>query len=176
MMTDAPGWRDAFIGESKFRLADYLQQIRVCVGMLSEEQFWWRPNEISNAVGNLVLHLVGNVGMWIIEGIGGERFERDRPAEFAARGPQPKAEVLATLERVVDRASATLDSVDAGQLLREHDIQGYKMSGLAAIYHVVEHFALHSGQIIYATKIATGQPIAKYDQQGHRLSGHRGHP
>lgn len=175
-MSDGAELRDAFVAESKFRLADYLDQIRRCVGMLSEEQVWWRPNEISNAVGNLLLHLAGNAGMWIVEGIGGVPFHRDRPAEFSARGPQPKAEVLAKLEQTVQRALGILDAVDANQLLRQHEIQGHQVSGLAAIYHVVEHFALHAGQIVYATKLATGQAIAKYDEQGRRLSGQRKHP
>ena len=89
---------------ARTKLADHLAQIVRCVGLLGPGEIWRRSNTHTNSVGNLVLHLTGNVRQWIVGGLGGEQIERDRPAEFAERGPLPAAELLAALEGTVGRA------------------------------------------------------------------------
>ena len=146
-----------FIEASRvFLREDYLPKLLYCVDQLSEDDVWWRPNEISNSIGNLVLHLCGNVRQWIVSSIGGVEFKRDRDGEFAARGPVPKAELVANLKRAVLEVDVVLAQLESGRLLERLTIQKYDVSTLQAVYHVVEHFGYHLGQILYIYKMRTG--------------------
>ncbi len=159
----------AFTAYATGRLDDCLANIERCVGLLTVEQTWQRPNDVSNSVGNLVLHLTGNVRQWVIAGIGGEPFQRDRPAEFAERGPLPQAQILAGLRDVVVRADQVIAGLSAADLEQEYSIQGRTVTGIAAVFHVVEHFSLHTGQIVSMTKLFTGRDLSLYDPQGMRI-------
>ncbi|MEW4527816.1 DinB family protein [Maioricimonas sp. JC845] len=152
------------------KLKDSLSQIERCLNLLTEEQIWHRPNDVSNAIGNLVIHLDGNVRQWIIGGVGQEPFERDRPAEFAQREPLPTEQILDGLRQTVDRASAIIRNLSPERLLELEEIQKREVSVLAAVFHVVEHFTLHTGQIVYATKILIGEDLSLYDAQGQRVA------
>ena len=154
----------AFIARSQHHLAeDFLPKIERCVGLLTEEQIWWRANEQSNSIGNLLLHLSGNVRQWIVCGLGDANDKRDRDSEFARRGEIPRAELLARLKGTVDEAVAVLERLDADGLLDKHRIQGFEVSALEAVLHVVEHFSMHTGQIILLTKVLTGRDMRFYD-------------
>lgn len=168
-MSSATLLSDELIGYARTKLRESLDQIERCLGLLSVEQIWHRPNEVSNAVGNLVVHLSGNVRQWIVDGLGDVPFQRDRPAEFSRREPLPAERILGELRDVVDQAVDVLGRVDAEQLGRRVTIQGYEVSGVAVVFHVVEHFSLHTGQIVYATKLLTGKDLSLYDPQGRRL-------
>lgn len=160
---------DEVLGYARTKLRDSFSQIERCLGLLSVEQVWQQPNEVSNAVGNLVLHLAGNVRQWIVSGLGGRPFDRDRPAEFSRREPLPTEQMLEGLRGTVDEAVGVLDRLDAEQLAACVTIQGYEVTGLAVVFHVVEHFSLHTGQIVYATKLLTGRDLSLYDAQGKRI-------
>lgn len=153
------------------RLRDCLAQIERCLSLLSEEQVWHRPNDVSNAVGNLVLHLNGNARQWIVEGIGGQPFERDRPAEFAPRSRLPTEQITGPICETVDEACRIIDEITPERLTEMVTIQDYEVSVLAAVYHVVEHFSLHTGQIVYATKLLTNKDLSLYDPHGRRMDG-----
>lgn len=170
-MSDADQLAAELTGYSRTKLGDSLSQIGKCLNLLSLEQVWQRPNDVSNAVGNLVLHLNGNVRQWIVAGLGGEPFERDRPAEFNQRDPLPTGEILGNLRATIERAGEVIAGLSPDRLLRKVTIQGYELSALAALVHVVEHFSLHTGQIVYATKLLTGLDLSLYDSQGRRLDG-----
>lgn len=159
----------AFTGYATGRLQDCLANIERCVGLLTVEQTWQRPNDVSNSVGNLVLHLTGNVRQWIVSGLGGEPFDRDRPAEFAERGPLPTEEIRAGLRNVVRRANEIIGGLSSTALEREYSIQGRTVTGVAAVFHVVEHFSFHTGQIVSMTKLFTGRDLSLYDPQGQRI-------
>lgn len=149
-----------FIEKSRRLLvADYVPKIERCVQRLGDEDVWWRPNEASNSIGNLILHLCGNVTMWMVGGVGGRPFERDRQQEFDERTPLPAAELLGRLRAVVREADEVLRSLDDAALLSRRQIQGYDVSTLEAIYHVVEHFGMHTGQIILLSKARTGEDL-----------------
>jgi uncharacterized damage-inducible protein DinB len=137
----------------------YLPRITKCLEALSPEQIWWRPNEASNSVGNLVLHLTGNVRQWIISGLGGAPDVRERDKEFAERGPLPRRVLLGRLQQTVENACRVLRRLSAEDLARVYDIQGYRVTGLAATYHVAEHFSHHAGQIILITKMLAGRDL-----------------
>jgi len=149
-----------FLAEARFHLMQqYLPWLRACLEKLSEEEVWWRPNAQSNSAGNLILHLCGNIRQWIIHGVGGALDERQRAAEFAERGPIPKAELLAQLEATLAEVEQVLQRVTAEELAQPRQIQGLDQTVLSAIFHVVEHFSYHTGQIIYLTKMRTGEDL-----------------
>jgi uncharacterized damage-inducible protein DinB len=137
----------------------YVPRILKCLQLLDEKEIWWRPNAASNAVGNLVLHLCGNVRQWIISGLGGKPDVRKRDEEFAKRGPVSRRMLIATLKQTVEEARQTLDSVSPATLGQEFAIQGYRVSGRTAVSSVYEHFAYHAGQIIYVTKLKRGKDL-----------------
>lgn len=150
-----------FLAESRrFLTADYLPKIERSLADLSDEEIWWRPNEVSNSIGNLVLHLCGNVHQWIVGGIGGRPVERDRQLEFDQRDAVPRDELLGRLRAVIAEADDVLGRVTTDELARRHHIQKYDVTGLEAIYHVVEHFSMHTGQIIYISKLRGGRDLA----------------
>jgi Protein of unknown function (DUF1572) len=150
----------AFLHKSRSLItADYLPKIERCLDRLSEADIWWRPNEASNSIGNLVLHLRGNVCMWIIGGIGGFPFERDRQREFDERHRIPAAELLSGLRGVVQKADEVMSGVTTDVLSSRRKIQGYDVTVLEAIYHVVEHFSMHTGQIILLSKARVGTDL-----------------
>ena len=148
----------------------HLPRIERCLRKLTEEQIWWRPNDASNSAGNLALHLAGNVRQWIVSGLGGAPDARRRDQEFAERGPLPRAQLLVTLRTAVADACKMLRGMPPEQLARTYRIQRLRVTGLNAILHVVEHFAFHSGQIIFLTKQQIGHDLAFTNLPGEKRS------
>ncbi len=153
-----------FVEQSRAFLRDeYVPKILRCLGKLSEEDIWWRPNAVSNSVGNLVLHLCGNARQWIVAGVGGGHDIRVRSAEFAAAAgftAETLSRLLETMMRDVDDALAEITP----EVLNEvRTIQGFEMTVMQAIFHVVEHFSGHSGQIAYITKLRTAGDLGFYE-------------
>jgi uncharacterized damage-inducible protein DinB len=151
-----------FLDCSVRRLNQLASRIDDCLGRLGDGQVWFRGGENQNAVGNLVLHLAGNVRQWIVSGVGGAPDVRDRDAEFAAAGGASVAELRERLGTTVHEAGAVVANVSPARLTERVRIQGYEITVLEAVYHVVEHFAHHTGQIIFATKAATGDDLGYY--------------
>ena len=142
----------------------YPAQLRAALEALTDEQLWWRPNDAANAVGNLVLHVCGSTRHFLGRGVGGTDYVRDRPAEFAAQGGVPAAQLMRMLSDVVDAACACVDRQTVDELLAVRTIQQrYRESGLQAVLHVLEHFSGHAGQIYFWTKQVTGQDLKFYD-------------
>lgn len=139
-----------------------LPKIERCVQKLTDEDVWWRPNDESNSVGNLLLHLSGSTRMWIVSGIAGAPDLRDRQREFDERSPIPRAELLARLRESVREADEVLSSVDAAALLERRQVRDRNVTGLEAIFHAVEHFSMHAGQIFLLTKMRTGEDLKLY--------------
>ena len=142
---------------------DYLPKIERSLELLTDEQIWWRANPQSNSIGNLLLHLSGNVRQWIVCSLGGAPDERDRDSEFAERHLIPRDELLAWLKQTLSEADAALAKFDADKLLERHLIQGCDVTALAAIFHVVEHFSMHTGQIIMIAKMFAEVDLGFYD-------------
>ena len=153
----------SFLNQSvDFLDGHYLPKIEQCVATLSEEDLWWRPNEASNSIGNLILHLSGNVRQWIVSGVGSKPDTRRRQEEFDATGGKKKDEVMKLLRETVREAGDVLRSADPERLLDRAVIQGKEVSLLYAVYHVVEHFSMHTGQIIQMTKERTARDLKFY--------------
>ena len=151
-----------FIDYSCDKLKQLSSRIEDCLGKLTYEQVWTRSGDHDNSVGNLVLHLCGNVGQWIGTGIGGRPDTRDRDAEFAALGGHQPSELASKLHATIADATAILLTLNADRLVETRVIQNYRVTVLEAVYHVVEHFAEHTGQILFATKLLTGQDLGYY--------------
>jgi uncharacterized damage-inducible protein DinB len=153
-----------FIAECRSLLTnDYLAKIEKSVELLSDEQIWWRANSSSNSIGNLLLHLSGNVRQWIVVGLGGATDTRDRDAEFAQREVISRAELLNRLRQTLRDADHALAKFDPERLLDQFTIQGLQVVALSAILHVVEHFSMHTGQIILVSKMFADVDLEFYD-------------
>jgi uncharacterized damage-inducible protein DinB len=151
------GFEREFVAQSKsFLLDDFLVKIERAVQKMTDDQIWWRANEESNSVENLLLHLAGNVRQWIISGIGGAPDKRFRQGEFDERNQIGGEELLKILRNAVEEACAVLDDLNDADLLEKRSIQGRETTVLSAVYHVAEHFAMHAGQIIFIAKMFSG--------------------
>jgi len=154
---------EAFIAQaSEFLVGDYLPKIERCLEKLNDEQIWWRANEESNSIGNLILHLCGNVRQWIVCGLGSAPDNRNRDSEFEQRDVIPRDDLLSLLRSTLSDAQTTLQSLDPSTLLEFRKIQGNDVDILEAIFHVAEHFSMHAGQIIMLTKMLTQKDLRFY--------------
>jgi len=167
-----------FIAQSReYLTGHYLPKISAAVALLSDDDLWWRPNDHSNSVGNLLLHLTGNIEQWIVGGVGGTSVSRHRAAEFGQREPIGRAALLARFEGVVRAADAVLAGLEPGALAASRTIQGRETTVISAIYHVVEHLAMHAGQILYVAKLRTGRDLGFYSlRDGIPRPSWPGHP
>lgn len=143
-------------------LTQFWPRLKACVEPLSEDQIWWKPNDASNSIGNLILHLNGNVRQWLVASFNREQDGRDRPAEFAAASGLTAAQLLERLGATLNDAAAVLARLTEADLTAPYDIQGYHVTGLEAVYQVVEHFGLHYGQIAYIAKSLSGRDLGFY--------------
>jgi hypothetical protein len=148
-----------FLDYSARKLRQLGGRIEDCLGRLTHEQIWARASGNENAVGNLVLHLSGNVRQWIVSGVGGQPDIRRRDAEFAAQGGVAASSLTERLRAIVAEAAGIIETIAPNRLPEPLIVQGYDVTVLEAIYAVVEHFSGHTGQIIYATKLLTGEDL-----------------
>ena len=163
----APHLDRLFVERARDYLAnEYPAKLRITVNALPPDRLWWRPNQDSNSVGNLLLHLNGNLRQWIVAGVGGETYARHRAEEFAAHEGQPASELLADLERTLADIDRILSGLSAERLAERCAIQGRDLTVLDAIFHVTEHFAYHLGQIILVAKMFAPGGIHFYEDAG----------
>jgi uncharacterized damage-inducible protein DinB len=156
-----------FVERSRYYLAyEYPTKIRLALEPLDETHIWKRENPDSNSIGNLMLHLAGNIRQWIVGGVGGEPCDRNREAEFAATGGVTKSELLSRLTASVTDADRVLARLSEEDLERNVTIQGRETTVFAAVYHVVEHFSMHTGQIIMLAKMYSSRPLRFYENAG----------
>lgn len=164
MTTPVNDAAETFIAKARSFLSDdFLPKIERCLEQLSDEEVWWRSNPESNSIGNLILHLSGNVRQWIVSGVGGAPDARVRQQEFDERSGITRADLLARLKQTLREADDALAALDAARLLEQRQIQGNDVQLLEAIFHVVEHFSMHTGQMILLTKMLKGSDLKFYD-------------
>lgn len=162
----------AFLRHARFRLReDYPVKISGALVELTDEQLWWRPNEASNSIGNLILHLCGNARQWMIAGVGGATDTRTRSSEFAERDRVGKDKLLARLQTTLNEVDAVLADLETelatGEtpLQREIVPQGFPQTVLDSVFHAVEHFSYHTGQIVFIAKLLAADRIRFYDDR-----------
>ena len=153
---------EVFLKFSADKLDQLHGRIQDCLARLTAEQIWARGSENENAVGNLALHLSGNVRQWIGSGVAGMPDHRERDAEFDARGGKAPAELAGLLKTRIAEASGIIRDLPVTRLTERIAPQGHDVTVLEAIAHVVEHFSMHTGQIIFLTKMLTGQDLGYY--------------
>jgi len=150
----------------KFLCVEYAAKLRSAVLALPADKIWWRPDDHSNSVGNLLLHLNGNVSQWILSGVGRQPGSRNRAGEFSARGGAAAPALLADLENTLSQVDRILAGLTPADLLESRVIQGRHLTVFEAIYHVVEHFSMHLGQIVLQAKLHAPGSIAFYEDAG----------
>ena len=147
-------------------LEEYDAKIALALEELPPERLWWRPAPGTNSAGNLVLHLCGNLTLWLLTAVGGESHTRDRAGEFTAAGGADRAQLAARLHAVVGRCAALLRGLDPAVADRPLAVQGYTTDVLGAVFHAVEHMSYHTGQVLYLTKqsLPEGRRLELYPQ------------
>jgi hypothetical protein len=150
----------AYIEWCRVRLIQqYSPRVERCVEELTEEEVWWRQHETNNSVGNLILHLTGNLRQFILSGVGDIKDTRNKDKEFSERQRIPKEELIRGLKQALLDADETLARLDTSRLLESTTVQNRDRRIFEVIAVVVDHFALHCGQIIYITKLKTGKDL-----------------
>ncbi|MEO5817047.1 MAG: DinB family protein [Gemmatimonadaceae bacterium] len=156
-----------FIACSRHYLAsEYPTKIERCLATLPADALWRRADAESNCIGNLLLHLEGNIRQWIVSSVGGAPDHRQRASEFAATEGPDAATLFAALRVTLDEADAVIAALSADDLASRRTIQGRDVTVFDAVYHVVEHFSLHTGQIILLTKQFAPGAIQFYKDAG----------
>ncbi|MGA2673782.1 MAG: DinB family protein [Terracidiphilus sp.] len=165
MTAIAPDVTALFLDFSRRKLLEqYWPRLRACVESLTDEQVWARPNPASNSIGNLILHLNGNVRQWLVASFNRGEDDRNRLAEFNATGGISASALVEKLGATLREASQVLARLTEADLTAPYEIQGYKVRGLDAVYQVVEHFGLHYGQILYITKNLSGRDLGFHSE------------
>ena len=158
---------EIFVARSRYWLTkEYPIKLRHCVVALQQELVWKRPADGSNSIGNLLVHLAGNVTEWILGGVGRQTIHRFRAGEFQQNDGPDASKLLDDLEVVLRKADGVLAKLTENDLQRELVIQDRETTVLGAVYHVVEHFAMHTGQIVQLTKLYAPGSIKFYEDAG----------
>jgi len=151
-----------FLSQAIHRIDENTPKLIACVSELEEADIWKRPNQHSNSVGNIILHLCGNIRQYAISSLGNRRDVRERDKEFSADGGYSASELTKKLIDTLDEAKDIIQNVNAGELLRKRNVQGYTHSGIGIIIHVTEHYSYHTGQIIFWTKLLKDKDLGFY--------------
>jgi uncharacterized damage-inducible protein DinB len=151
-----------FIGQSLHRIDENTPRITRCMNELEEADAWMRPNNVSNSVGNLILHLCGNITQYIISSLGETEDIRERDKEFSAHGGYSKSRLMEKLNITVEKAKGIIQTMDRDNLLRKRWVQGFEYSGMGIIIHVTEHYSYHTGQIVFWTKLLKNKDLGFY--------------
>jgi uncharacterized damage-inducible protein DinB len=152
-----------FKEQSALRLDEYVNKIQLCLEELTEEEIWIRPNDSSNSIGNLIMHVHGNITQYIISSLGGLEDRRDRDKEFEVRGGIDKRKLNDMLYVLISEVKDIIYNLTDNDLLRTRSVQGFNLSGLGIVLHVVEHFSYHTGQIAYWTKCLKDTDLGFYE-------------
>lgn len=156
--------KDALIQDVIIRLyEESLPRIIKCLDQLDNDQVWWRPNESSNSIGNLVLHLNGNVTQWIYSGLGGFEDTRERQIEFDERSQMDRKVLADLLTKTMVRIRPVIQNLSKEELLRQRPVQTFDETGVSILIHVTEHFSYHTGQIAYITKMLMDKSLGFYE-------------
>jgi uncharacterized damage-inducible protein DinB len=153
---------EEFIGQAIHRIDENTQKLATCMQELNESEIWKRPNPHSNSVGNIILHLCGNIRQYAISSLGNSKDVRERDKEFSADGGYTGPGLLKKLTDTIEQAKNVFQSTTEEELLRVRKVQGYTHSGIGIILHVTEHYSYHTGQIIFWIKLLKDKDLGLY--------------
>lgn len=151
-----------FIEQAISRMEENTVKIQKCMADLNEDEIWKRPNRSSNSTANIILHLCGNITQYIMSSLGKTEDNRERDKEFSAQGGMNKQALTDKLEKTIQQAILVIRTIDADELLSKKSVQGFELSGIGIILHVVEHYSYHTGQIIFWTKLLKDKDMGFY--------------
>jgi len=151
-----------FINQCLFRLEENPPRIEKCLRLLSEAEVWQKPNNSSNSIGNLILHLCGNIRQYAVSSLSGKADSRQRDEEFSNKGGYSKNELLAKFNQTLEEAKTVIRQLNKGEWLEIRSVQGFNFSGIGILIHVVEHLSYHTGQIASATKALKDKQLGFY--------------
>ena len=151
-----------FIEQSISRFEENTPKIEKCLAELTEDELWHRPNASSNSPGNIILHLCGNITQYVLSSLGDIEDKRERDKEFTSTRVLQKAELMDKLKTTVSAAVKIMRSLNDSDMLQKHSVQGFDLSAIGIIIHVVEHYSYHTGQIIYWTKLIKDKDLGFY--------------
>jgi uncharacterized damage-inducible protein DinB len=151
-----------FISQAVFRMQENTPRIEKCLQLLSEEDVWKKPNETGNSIGNLILHLCGNITQYIISSLGNKEDNRIRDEEFSMKGGYTKEQLFKKLTATIENTVHIMQILDDGELMRIRSVQGFQLSAIGSILHVAEHYSYHTGQIAVITKLITNKDLGFY--------------
>ena len=164
--------RQLIVQEARRRLLqESIPRLRRCLDLLGEDDIWYQPNAHSNSVGNLIIHLHGNVRQWLGTGLAKLADVREREEEFEQHPHLPKQAMYDSLDTTARIIEKVLDQVTPGDLTATHYVQGYHETGLGIIVHVIEHFSYHVGQVTYFTKARLDLDTGYYEGQDLNVTG-----
>lgn len=155
-------FQQEFIKESIYRINESAKRVAKCLDEIDEIELWKKPNEHSNSIGNIVLHLCGNIRQYIISSLGQVEDIRERDKEFSASGVFKKSELLAKLQQTINEAITVMEDLDELALAKLYLVQGFQLSGVGIIIHVTEHFSYHTGQIAFWVKLLKNTDLGFY--------------
>jgi uncharacterized damage-inducible protein DinB len=154
------------IKEAEFRLLEEsIPRLHICLDKLTKQGIWYRPNSNTVSIGNLVLHLCGNVRQWLISGLGGAADHRQRQQEFNETGPLPTIELHQMLDQLATEIEVVLEGLTESSLVSEYQVQGNTVNGVSILVHVVEHFSYHVGQVTIMVKSRKDVDMGYYEGQ-----------
>lgn len=160
------------IQEVKRRMIDEaFPRVLQCLDKLTEEQIWARPNPSSNSIGNIILHLEGNVRQYIMHGIAGEADIRERAMEFSTEGPIQTSILKKQMTTLFKAVEIVLHQLTEEDLTRPVSVQGFDETVASILLHVTEHFSGHAGQIFYFTKYVTRQDLGFWNDLNLDITG-----
>jgi uncharacterized damage-inducible protein DinB len=151
-----------FIEQSVYRIEESTNRIKKCLAEIDDAQTWRRPNDNLNSVGNLIVHLCGNIRQYIISALGEKKDIRDRNKEFSIREGPGKEGLFDELVNTVAEAVSILKNIDEARLTKIYSVQGFSLSGIGIIIHVTEHYSYHTGQIAFWTKQLKNKDLGFY--------------
>jgi uncharacterized damage-inducible protein DinB len=151
-----------FISQAVFRMQKNTPRIEKCLQLLSEEDVWKKPNEAGNSIGNLMLHLCGNITQYILSSLGNKEDNRIRDEEFSLQGGYNKQQLFQKLAATVEEATRIMQTLDENKLVQVRSVQGFQLSAIGSIIHVAEHYSYHTGQIALITKLITNKDLGFY--------------
>jgi uncharacterized damage-inducible protein DinB len=151
-----------FIYQSVFRMSESTDRIIKCLSEFTDAELWMRPNEYSNSIGNIILHLCGNIRQYVISSLSKTEDIRERDVEFSSTGGFNKTELCAKLSQTVKEAVGIIENLAERDLIKTYSVQGFNLSGIGIIIHVTEHYSYHTGQVAFWTKILKNKDLGFY--------------
>ena len=161
-MNNASNFREEFVKNLFYRLDENFRMTRIALAQITEEEIWLKANSTLNSIGNLILHLCGNLTQYGVSSLSGTSDNRVRDIEFSTEGGFLKQELLDKLESTLNEVKTTITQVSDERLIEIKEVQGYQFSGIGNAIHLVEHFSYHTGQIAFWVKMLKSKDLGFY--------------